>query len=157
MKSSHKTDTYFYFIIQQLTINKPFKCDCTCPKKKHGFSTFQKWQIWPNFTIVKTQLHWYTEFQYETRTVLKHILCCCLCENVSGGIPNAHRRETKTWRVFWHQESACNKQVSTLGILILRKPKLLRHLNPSQSCNGFRLYFGVSVRFNMIPFNWFLR
>ena len=33
------------------------------------------------------------------------------------------------------------------------KHKLLRHLNPSQSCNGFRLYFGVSVRFNMIPFN----
>ena len=56
MKSSHKTDTHFYFIIQQLTLNKPFKCDCTGRKKNNGFSTSQKWQIWPNFTIVKTQL-----------------------------------------------------------------------------------------------------
>ena len=47
---------------------------------------------------------------------------------------------------------------STLGILIFyRKHTLLRHLNPSQSCNSFRLYFGVSVWFNMIPFNCFLR
>ena len=56
MKSSHKTDTHFSFIIQQLTFNFPFKCDCAGRKKKHGFSTFQKWQIWPNFTVVKTQL-----------------------------------------------------------------------------------------------------
>ena len=25
-------------------------------KKKHGFGSFQKWQIWPNFTIKKPQL-----------------------------------------------------------------------------------------------------
>ena len=56
MKSSHKTDTHLYFIIQQLTLNEPFKWDCTGRKKKHGFSTFQKWQIWPNFAIVKTHL-----------------------------------------------------------------------------------------------------
>ena len=51
---------------------------------------------------------------------------------------------------FDTRKARAKKQVSTLGILIPRK---LRHLNPSQSCNGFRLYFGVSVRFNMIPFN----
>ena len=38
MKSSHKTDTHFYFIIQQLTLNKWFKCDCAGGKRKHGFS-----------------------------------------------------------------------------------------------------------------------
>ena len=40
MKSSHKTDTHFYFIIQQLTLNKPFKCDCVGRKKKHDFGSF---------------------------------------------------------------------------------------------------------------------
>ena len=93
---------------------------------------------------------WVWRLQFEVNVNLN-------LSNISGGIPNAHLRETKTWTVFWHQQSTCNKQVSTLGILILRKHKLLRHLNPSQSCNGFRLYFGVSARFNMIPFNWFLR
>ena len=155
MKSRHKRDTHFYFIIQQLTLNKPFKCDCTGRKKKHGFSTFQKWQIWPNFTIVKTHLvHaisvWnincikaYPLLLFVLKYFWRHSKCAPSRDQNLNGILTP--------------QSTCNKQVSTLGILILRKHKLLRHLNPSQSCNGFRLYFGVSVRFNMIPFNWFLR
>ena len=56
MKSSHKTNIDLCFIIQQLTLDKLFKCDCAGRKKKHGFGSFQKWQIWANFTIEKTQL-----------------------------------------------------------------------------------------------------
>ena len=54
MKSSHKTNKDLYFIIQQLYLDKLFKWDCVDRKKKHGFGSFQKWQIWPNFTIEKT-------------------------------------------------------------------------------------------------------
>ena len=43
-----------------------------------------------------------------------------------------------------------------LILILYRKHELLRHLNPIQSCNGFRLYFGVSVRLNMIPFRLIL-
>ena len=62
-----------------------------------------------------------------------------------------HPVERRSEGYFLTPGKRISKQVSTLGILILyRKHKLLRHLNSSQSCNGFRLYFGVSVRFNMI-------
>ena len=54
MKSSHKANTDLYFIIQQLSSDKLFKCDCVGRKKKHDFGSLQKWQIWPNFTIEKT-------------------------------------------------------------------------------------------------------
>ena len=73
MKSSHKENTDLYFIILQLSLDKLFKCDCVGRKKKHDFGSFQKWQIWPNFTIEKNNL--YMEFQHETSTILKHILC----------------------------------------------------------------------------------
>ena len=73
MKSSQKENTDFYFIIQQLSLDKLFKCDCVGRKKKHDFGSFQKWQIWPNSTIEK--INWYMEFQHETNTILKHILC----------------------------------------------------------------------------------
>ena len=53
MKSSHKENTDLYFIIQQLSLDKLLKCDCVGRKKKHDFGSFQKWQIWPNFTIEK--------------------------------------------------------------------------------------------------------
>ena len=43
-----------------------------------------------------------------------------------------------------------------LILILYRKHELLRHLNPIQSCNSFRLYFGVSVRLNMIPFRLIL-
>ena len=33
-----------YFIIQQLSLNKLFKCDCVGHKKKHGFGSFQSFQ-----------------------------------------------------------------------------------------------------------------
>ena len=56
MKSSHKTNKDLCFIIQQLTLDKLFKYDCGGREKKHGFGSLQKWQIWPNFTIEKTQL-----------------------------------------------------------------------------------------------------
>ena len=77
MKSSHKENTDLYFIILQLSLDKLFKCDCVGRKKKHDFACFQKWQIWPNFTIEKN--NWYTESQHETNTILKHILCSFLC------------------------------------------------------------------------------
>ena len=67
MKSSHKENTDLHFIIMQLSLDK----------KKHDFGSFQKWQIWPNFTIEKN--NWYMEFQHETNTILKHILCRFLC------------------------------------------------------------------------------
>ena len=73
MKSSHKENTDLYFIIQQLSLDKLFKCDCVGRKKKHDFGSFQNWQIWPNSTIEKN--NWYMEFQHETKTILKHILC----------------------------------------------------------------------------------
>ena len=155
MKSSHKTDANVYSIIQQLTLNNPFKRDCTGRKKNHGFSTFQKWQIWPNFTIVKTQLvHgisvWnkncieaYPLLLFVLKYFWRHSKCTpSRDQNLKGILTPGKRVQEASFK---------------LGILILRKPKLLRHFNPSQSCNGFRLYFGVSVRFNMIPFNWFLR
>ena len=41
MKSSHKTDIDLCFIIQQLTLDKLFKCDCAGRQKKHGFGSFQ--------------------------------------------------------------------------------------------------------------------
>ena len=53
MKSSHKANTDLYFIIQQLSLDKLLKCGCVGRKKKHDFGSFQKWQIWPNFTIEK--------------------------------------------------------------------------------------------------------
>ena len=122
MKSSHKTDTHFYFIIQQLTLNKPFKWDCTGCKKKHGFSTFQTWQIWPNFTIVKTQLvHgisiWnnncikaYPLLLFVLKYFWRHSKCApSRDQNLKGIILTPGKG----------QESACNKQVLTLGILIL--------------------------------------
>ena len=56
MKSSHKTNIDLCFIIQQLTLDKLFKCDCVGRKKKHGFGSFQKWQIWANFTIEKNPI-----------------------------------------------------------------------------------------------------
>ena len=56
MKPSHKRNTDLYFLIQQLSLDKLFKFVCVGRKKKHGFGSFQKWQIWPNFTIEKTQL-----------------------------------------------------------------------------------------------------
>ena len=77
MKSSHKENTDLYFIILQLSLDKLFKCDCVGRKKKHDFGSFQKWQIWPNFTIEKN--NWYMEFQHETNPILKHILCRFLC------------------------------------------------------------------------------
>ena len=77
MKSSHKANTDLYFIIQQLSSDKLFKLDRVVGKKKHDFGSFQKWQIWPNFTIEKN--NWYMEFQHETNTILKHILCRFLC------------------------------------------------------------------------------
>ena len=73
MKSSHKANTDLYFIIQQLSLDKLLKCDCVGHKKKHDFGSFQKWQIWPNFTIEKKN-NGYMEFQHETNTDLKHIL-----------------------------------------------------------------------------------
>ena len=130
MTSSNKTGTQFYFIIQQLTLNKPFKCDCAGCKKKHGFSTFKKWQIWSsNFTIVKTQLVHGISI-WNKNCIEAYILCCFLCLNISGGIPNAPRRETKIWRVFWHEESTCNKQVSMLGILILYRKQVTSTFKP---------------------------
>ena len=155
MKSSHKTDTHYYFIIQQLTLNKPFKCDCTGRKKNHGFSTFQKWQIWPNFTIVKTQLvHrisvWnkncieaYPLLLFVLKYFWRHSKCTPSRDQNLKGILTPGKRVQQASFDAWNINPF--------------KHKLLRHLNPSQSCNGFRLYFGVSVRFNMIPFNWFLR
>ena len=147
-----------YFKIQQWTFNKPFKCDCARRKKKHSFSTFQKWQIWPNLTIVKTQLvhgiSIWNKIGNEAYPLLFFLFKIIYFWRHSKRAPS----RDKIWRVFWHQEGACNKKVSTLGILIIySKHKFLRHLNPSQSCNGFRLSFGVSGRFKMIPFNWFLR
>ena len=41
MKSSHKTDIDLCFIIQQLTLDKLFKCDCAGRQKKRGFGSFQ--------------------------------------------------------------------------------------------------------------------
>ena len=73
MKSSHKENTDLYFKILQLSLDKLFECDCVGRKKKDDFGSFQKWQIWPNFTIEKN--NWYMEFQHETNTILKHILC----------------------------------------------------------------------------------
>ena len=155
MKSSHKTDTHFYFIIQQLTLNEPFKWDCTGRKKKHGFSTFQKWQIWPNFTIVKTHLvHaisvWnincikaYPLLLFVLKYFWRHSKCAPSRDQNLKGILTPGKRVQQASFDAWNINAF--------------KHKLLRHLNPSQSCNGFRLYFGVSVRFNMIPFNWFLR
>ena len=155
MKSRHKRDTHFYFIIQQLTLNKPFKCDCTGRKKKHGFSTFQKWQIWPNFTIVKTQLvHeisiWnkncieaYPLLLFVLKYFWQHSKCAPSRDQKLKGILTPGKRVQQASFNAWNINPS--------------QPKLLRHLNPSQSCNGFRLYFGVSFRLNMIPFNWFLR
>ena len=71
MKSRHKENTDLYFIIQQLSLDKLFKCDCVGRKKKHDFGSFQKWQIWPNSTIEKN--NWYMEFQHETNIVLKDL------------------------------------------------------------------------------------
>ena len=163
MKSTHKTDTHFYFIIQQLTFNKSFKCDCAGRKKKHGFSTFQKWQIWPKFPIVKTS--WYRRNFNMKQGLYWSVSLVFVCVFVPKMFLAAFQtcsvdRPRTEVRVFWQQESSCNnKQVSTLGILILYRKhiKLLRHLNPIQSFNDFRLYLGVSVRFNMIPVNWFLQ
>ena len=100
---------------------------------------------------------WPTEFQYETRPVLKHRLCCFFVLKYS-------------WR---HSKRAPSRDQNLKGILTPGNfvqqvsfdawninplsQTLLRHLNPSQSCNGYRLYFGVLVRFNTIPFDWFLR
>ena len=56
MKSSHKTNKDLCFIIQQLTLDKLFKCVCGDREKKHGFGSLQKWQIWPNFTIEKNPI-----------------------------------------------------------------------------------------------------
>ena len=156
MKSSHKTDTHFYCIIQQLTLNKPFKCDCTGCRKKHGFSTFQKWRIWPKFTIVKTQLA--HEISVWNKNCIEAYPLLFFCVKIFLAAFQTHPIERRSEGYFLTPGKRISKQVSTLGILILyRKHKLLWHLNSSQSCNGFRLYFGVSVRFNMIPFNWFLR
>ena len=77
MKSSHKENKDLYFIILQLSLDKLFKCDCVGRKKEHDFGSFQKWQIWPNFTIEK--YNWYMKFQHETNTVLKYILYRFLC------------------------------------------------------------------------------
>ena len=77
MKSRHKANTDLYFLIQQLSSDKLFKCDRVARKKKHDFDSFQKWQIWPNSTIEKN--NWYMEFEHETNTILKHILCRFLC------------------------------------------------------------------------------
>ena len=156
MKSRHKTDTHFYFIIQQLTLNKPFKWDCTGRKKKHGLSTSQKWQIWPNFTIVKTQLVHGISI-WNKNCIEAYPLLLFVLKYFWRQSKCAPSRDQNLKGILTPGKRVCNKQVSTLGILILRKHKLLRHWNPSQSCNGFRLYFGVSARFNMIPFNWFLR
>ena len=38
MKLSHKTNIDVCFIIQQLTLDNLFKCDCAGHKKKHGFT-----------------------------------------------------------------------------------------------------------------------
>ena len=73
MESSHKANRDLYFIVQQFSLDKLFKCDYVGRKKKHDFGSFQKWQIWPNFTIEKN--NWYIEFQHETNTILKQIIC----------------------------------------------------------------------------------
>ena len=77
MKSSHKANTDLYFIIQQLSLDKLFKCGRVGHKKKRDFGSFKKWQIWPKFIIEKN--NWYVEFQHETNTILQHIVCCFLC------------------------------------------------------------------------------
>ena len=41
MKLSHKTNIDVCFIIQQLTLDNLFKCDCAGHKKKHGFTSLQ--------------------------------------------------------------------------------------------------------------------
>ena len=94
------------------------------------------------------------EFQYEQKTVFKHILCWFFFVEIFLAAFQMHPVERRSEGYFLTPGKRISKQVSTLGILILYwKHKLLRHLNPSQTCNGFRLYFGVSGRFNMIPFN----
>ena len=45
MKSNQKANTDLYSIIQQLSLDKLFKCDCVGRKKKQDFGSLQKWQI----------------------------------------------------------------------------------------------------------------
>ena len=141
MKSSNKTDTHFYFIILQWTLNKPFKCDCASCKKNTVSALFKNGKF--DLTSPSSKPTWHTEFQYETRPVLKHRLCCFFVLKYS-------------WR---HSKRAPSRDQNLKGILTPGNfvqqvsfdawninplsQTLLRHLKPSQSCNGCRLYFGV--------------
>ena len=124
MKSSHKTNKDLCFIMQQLTLDKLFKYDCGGRAKKHGFGSLQKWQIWPNFTIEKTQsvrgISTWNKHCFKS-----HCLLFLVLKNIWRHSIRAPSRDQNLKGILTPRDraSSWNKQVTTL-----RKNSLLENI-----------------------------